>query len=387
MILNFPVGFHQFHKDDGLSFQLNRFYSSGILSYDELVEIGKQVTGFDVWIELFLKLASEAEKEGNMEKSAICYRAAQFYTLGNSRDEKGELLKVALYEKCFEAYEKAYRHIEYLKYERIPFESGYLPVYCMKHTDGTKGIIVMHGGYDSFIQEFLRYGMYLYDSGYDVYMFEGPGQGEVLCRCNIKMTPEWEHCVSAVLDFYKLDNVTLIGISLGGYLATRAAVYEARVKRLIMFDLIYDFYGSLKSRMGDMAGKTLDYLTEHPKNVLWKLVERRMNRIYFLKWLFGQGYYIYEGVNNPCQYFNCIKQYNTRNISAMIKQDTLVLAGASDIYTFYFKDQVDALVNAKSVESRLFTKEEHADHHCQVGNTKLVLDVMVEWIERVSRNA
>ena len=71
----------------------------------------------------------------------------------------------------------------------------------------------------------------------------------------------------------------------------------------------------------------------------------------------------------------------------MIHQDTLVLAGASDLYTIYLQEQVEALTNAKSVESRLFTKEEHADQHCQVGNTKLVLDVILDWIERVDKNA
>lgn len=256
----------------------------------------------------------------------------------------------------------------------------------MKHTTRAKGTIVMHGGYDSFMQEFLQYAMYFYELGYNVYFFEGPGQGEVLYRCNIKMTTEWEHCVSAVLDYYKLNDVTLIGISLGGYLATRAAAFEPRVKRLVMFDLIYDLYGSIKTRMGKIGGKLLDYLTEHPQNILWKIIEKPMNHVYFLKWLFEQGYYIYENIHTPYEYFNCIKQYNTRSISADIRQDTLVLAGESDLYTVYLKEQVEALVNAKSVKSRLFTKEEHADQHCQIGNTKLVLDVIVEWIEEVQNN-
>lgn len=387
MTLNFPIGFHEFHKDEGLNFQLNRFYTSGILSYDELAEIGSKITGFDVWIELFLELAREAEEKGDMEKCALCYRAAQFYTLGNEQDEEGRLLKVVLYEKCFEAYAKAYAQEKCIEYDRVPFESGYLPVMIMRHSHKSKGVIVMHGGYDSFMQEFIRYGMYLYEADYDVYFFEGPGQGEVLNRCNIKMTPQWEHCVGAVLDHYHLNEVTLIGISLGGYLATRAAAYEPRIKKLVMFNLIYDFYGSLRARLGKVGGKLLDYLTEHPTNFMWKFVEKRMNRMYFANWLFEQGYYIYEGIHTPCEYFNCIKQYNTRSISEMIYQDTLVLAGASDIYTIYFQEQVDALINAKSVESRLFTKEEHAHQHCQVGNTKLVLDVILDWIERVDKNA
>lgn len=382
MVQNFVIGFHRFHEDEGMNFQLNRFYSSGVFSYDELVTIGAQITDFDSWIALFLQLAKNAEINGDSLKCAFCYRAAQFYTLGNQKDEQGHLLKATLYEKCMTAYQEAYSGVDELCYERIPYQTGYLPVYFMKHPGTSKGTIVLHGGYDSFMQEFLGYLFYFYENGYHTYFFEGPGQGEVLYRCHLKMIPQWESCVSTVLDYFRLDDVTLIGISLGGYLATRAAAYEPRISRLVMFDLIYDFYGSLKARMGKVKGALLDYLTAHPDHILWKPLNKWMNKIYFLNWLFAQGYSIYEGIHTPCEYFNSIKQYNTRKISALIKQDTLVLAGAKDIYTVFLQQQVDALTNARSVESRLFTESEHADHHCQIGNSQLVLDVILEWINR-----
>jgi hypothetical protein len=42
---------------------------------------------------------------------------------------------------------------------------------------------------------------------------------------------------------------------------------------------------------------------------------------------------------------------------------------------------VQALVNAKSVTDRIFTKEDHAQNHCQIGNIGLLLDVIVKWIK------
>lgn len=382
----FVIGFHSFHKDEGLNFQLNRFYSFGAISYSEMLEISNKITDFKSWIDVFLETAQSAEKDGNTEKCAVCYRAAQFYAIGNQENTEGMLLKNYLYQKCLEAYSKAYSGIEYLRYERVPFLTGYLPVYCLKHKEKAKGTIVIHGGYDSIMQEFLGYAIYFYQAGYDVYFFEGPGQGEVLYRCNIKMTHEWEHCVKAILDYYSLTDVTLIGISLGGYLAVRAAAYEVRIKRLIMFDLIYDFYGSIKARLGKLGGKLLDHLMEHSGSPIWSIVEKGAKHIFFLKWLFEQGFNIFENVSTPYEYFNCIKKYNTRDISALIRQDTLVLAGESDLYTIYFEKQIEALKNARSVESRLFTKEENADQHCQIGNTKLALDCMINWIERKQNN-
>jgi hypothetical protein len=38
------------------------------------------------------------------------------------------------------------------------------------------------------------------------------------------------------------------------------------------------------------------------------------------------------------------------------------------------------LTSARSVAGRVFTSDEHAQNHCQVGNVKLALDVILDWI-------
>lgn len=99
--------------------------------------------------------------------------------------------------------------------DRVPYGDGYLPVWIAEPEE-RRGTILMHGGYDSCKEEFLRTVLYLRERGYAVYLFEVPGQGEVLRRCGIPFTHEWERPVRAVLDRYGLDDVTIVGISLGG---------------------------------------------------------------------------------------------------------------------------------------------------------------------------
>ena len=381
--MKFNVGFYDFSSDAGMNYQLNRLYSTGVMNQEELYETGRKAVDFDSWIRLFTELAEKAEAEGNYKKAASCYRSAQFYTLSDARDASGSSLKKVLYEKCMENYDRCYGDGSLMTYVRVPFQNGYLPVYYAR-CENPKGTIVLHGGYDSFIQEFLDFLPYFNSLGYDTYFFEGCGQGEVLLRCGIKMTPEWEHCTSAVLDYFGLDDVTLIGVSLGGYLAPRAAVYDQRIQRVVMFDLIYDFYGAITHKMGPWKAKLFDYMTAHPKSFLWKWLEKKLDENYFTRWLLGQGSAIYENVSSACDYFNCIKQYNTRTISPLLKQDVLVLAGSEDLYTIYYEDQLKALANARSVTGRLFTKEECAGHHCQIGNLQLVLDTITDWIEAKS---
>ena len=381
--MHFNKGYFDFSENVGMNFQLNRFYSIGAMEKAELMEIGRKATDFEKWIALFTEAGEKAAEEENHLKAAVCYRAAQFYALNDAKDSYGRSLKEMLYETCMEHYDAYFRSFPEIQYEHIPFQSGYLPVYYVK-PENPKGIIVLHGGYDSLIQEFLSILPYFGQKGYETYFFEGPGQGEVLMRCHMRMTPEWEHCTSAVLDYFSLDDVTLIGISLGGYLAPRAAAHDKRIQRVVMFDLIYDFYGAITKKMGEKKARFFDYMTEHPNNLLWKWLDKKLKENYFTRWLLGQGYAIYENVQSPCEYFNCIKQYNTRSISPLLTQDVLVLAGTDDLYTIYYEDQLKALDNARSVTGRLFTEEECASHHCQIGNLQLVLDTIENWIERTT---
>ncbi|MBR0138727.1 MAG: alpha/beta hydrolase [Firmicutes bacterium] len=381
--MQFQVGFYDFSDNVSMNYQMNRFYAMGAFEKEELTEIGRKAEDFEKWIALFTEAGEKAAAEGNHLKAALCFRAAQFYTISGAKDAGGELLKYKLYEACMEHYDAYFGTFEEIKYTRVPFESGYLPVYYIK-PEAPKGVIVLHGGYDSIIQEFLALLPYFGEKGYEAYFFEGPGQGEALMRCGLKMSPEWEHCTSAILDHFGLDDVTLIGVSLGGYLAPRAASRDKRVQRVVMFDLIYDFYGAITNKMGEKKAKLFDYMTAHPRNILWKWLEKKLDENYFTRWLLGQGYAIYEGVSTPCQYFNCIKQYNTKEISPLLTQDVLVLAGAEDLYTIYYDEQIKALKNARSVTGRLFTADEFAAQHCQIGNLPLVLETIEGWIEKTT---
>ena len=41
----------------------------------------------------------------------------------------------------------------------------------------------------------------------------------------------------------------------------------------------------------------------------------------------------------------------------------------------------NGMTNARSVTGRIFTAEEHAQNHCQIGNIQLALDVILQWVE------
>lgn len=64
--------------------------------------------------------------------------------------------------------------------------------------------------------------MYKELTNYNFILFEGPGKG-LAQRSGLHLTPKWEDPVGYLIDYYNLESVDLLGMSLGGYLSLRAA--------------------------------------------------------------------------------------------------------------------------------------------------------------------
>jgi hypothetical protein len=66
-----------------------------------------------------------------------------------------------------------------------------------------------------------------------------------------------------------------------------------------------------------------------------------------------------------------------------VRQDVLILASRNDHFIPFrlHEMQLRRLTSARSVTDRVFTKEDHAHNHCQIGNIGLALNVMREWLD------
>lgn len=89
------------------------------------------------------------------------------------------------------------------------------------------GTVVVVPGLDSAKEEFLDLVSALLARGLAVFAMDGPGQG-VLAATSV-LRPDYEHIVGRVIDALGVARVGLVGLSLGGYFAARAAALEARV--------------------------------------------------------------------------------------------------------------------------------------------------------------
>jgi pimeloyl-ACP methyl ester carboxylesterase len=248
--------------------------------------------------------------------------------------------------------------------------------------NGKKGTIVMHGGFDSYIEEFYSWMRYFAENGYEVIAFEGPGQGAARKKYGLALDYEWEKPTKAVLDYFTLDDVTLLGISMGGWFCFRAAAFESRIKRVIASGIAYD-YMKFPNIVAQWMGNLFFH---HLRDYSNKISIKRMQDDGMHAWTIGNLMYIADK-NTPMDAFDVAEQLNAANLhSELVSQDVLILTGREDHFIPFKMHhmQVKALTAARSVTTRIFTNKEQAQNHCQIGNIGLALDVMVEWIDQKS---
>lgn len=371
----FPITrFHHFHRDANINYQLNRFLISGM--EDVFAGFGQQIENFDDWKRLLCAKASSCEAEGKTDCAMGLYRAAEFFMSPGDPD------KTTAYEKFVSLF---YQAKEGRNFQRItvPYGPSHLHGFRLNPSKPDKGIILIHGGFDSYVEEFYPLGAAMCESGYEVVMFDGPGQGSTLVREKLPMTHEWEKPVAAVLDYLGANNVTLIGISLGGYLAVRAASLEPRVQRVIADDVMLDFFACVTSRRGKVAESLIRGLVKLRWSFMLNAVARiMMKRDLYSRWGIAQGMHV-MGCETPSEFFVKLREYNGYTASGHVAGDILIMAGAEDHFVplEQFFEQLKLLTGARSVTGRIFMSKEQAQSHCQVGNLGLAAAHMLGWIE------
>jgi len=373
-VLNKPPAFRALHPNVSVNFQLNRWLNwMTPCAVQDVAAVAAHANDYPALAREFLALGDRLLLQDRVLDAAFSYRAAEFFLV------TGDERKVPTRRRFVELLRGIYG-IRPEHRAAVPYEKGSLPVY--RFGTPTKGTVVMFGGFDSYTEEFFPLMLAIARPGYQVVAFEGPGQGGALEEYGLVLTPEWQRPVGAVLDHFGLDDVTVLGISLGGGLAIRAAAQEPRVTRVISDDVLTDFLACNLRQFPVWPRRVVRMLLRlraHP--LLDILVKRRMRSDLLAEWGVAQGEHTL-GVTTPHQYLEELARYTTRDVSKNVLADVLLLAGAEDHYVPFTQltEQINTLTNARSVSARVFTRAEHAQNHVQTGNIALSVSVMLGWL-------
>src|ERR1700683_185938 len=243
IISRFPVGYYPLHPMVSLNFQLNRFY--GWANDDQmLAEIraaAPRISSYADWTREMLELSDNALAANRPLPAAYYSRGAQFFL-----DPGDPRYQPALHR--FLDNVLAGNGVTEGDHHLVPYQGAQLSAYRFTPTQ-PRGTIVVFGGFDSYIVEWLPAARALRDAGLDTVIFDGPGQGTVL-DAGTPMTPDWHLPVAAAREYFNLTDIAMRGFSLGGCLVIRAAAREPRIKRVIAMDICTSLFEALTGGFG-----------------------------------------------------------------------------------------------------------------------------------------
>ena len=388
-------------KDESFAFEFVRnlgfMYYEGADLGEMMATAGRITEGdFESWFTEWDKLAkrtlSRADASlaaGHTESARTSYlrastylRTAEFYLHGDPADRR--ILSES------RASQKAYHEAAKLigatwESVQIPYEGTTLPGYFYKVDDSgrPRPTLVFGGGFDSSLEELFYFGAAAATRhGYNCLTFDGPGQGAPIREGKLYHRHDWEAVVTPAVDYALTrpdvdgDNLALMGMSLGGYFAARAAAFEHRFRAVILFDGMYSFYEVLQ---GMMPKGALAALEAGDAKTCEEIIREEMKTNSGLRWLIDQGVWSY-GASSIADFINKTKLYTVDGIIDKIDRPCLVMEGEGDMFLGGQPQQVyDALKSPKRLVK--FSSEDGAENHCQSGAVAYKDEVVFNWLD------
>jgi pimeloyl-ACP methyl ester carboxylesterase len=316
-------------------------------------------------------------------RASSYYRAAYLPLYGSPVDPR----LVEAFDKEATAFQKA-AQLMTLPVEpvEIPYEGTTLPGYfCQVDDSGRpRSTLVVTNGYDSTIYElYLDFAAAL-RRGYILLLYDGPGQGRPLIKQGLVMRPDWENVVRPVVDYalsrpeVDPEKIALMGISLGGYLAPRAASGEHRLAACIADPGLWDMLGGAKARFSALPKEVLEKLPNVDPGVLEPFVER-IQATPALRWAIIQRGFWVHGVDSLSEYLKLAEDYSLKEVVGQIRCPTLLTWAESDPMSWNAERIYDRLTSQKRLVR--FYDTEGAGDHCEVKTRPLFHQRAFDWLD------
>jgi len=270
---------------------------------------------------------------------------------------------------------------------KVPYGDGHhleAVYYPVAEASPRGPLIVLGGGYDSTPEElYFVLVKDAHEHGYAVLTYDGPGQGSALRDQGLKFTHEWEKPVKAVIDTFLSDHprphkMVLIGMSLGGYLAPRAAAFDERFDGVVAYDVWFD-WGVTGRRYVPPAAF---WLRDHGFGaVVDGTVRVKAALSPGFAWASNNGMWTL-GTKHPLDTITVMEKFTLAGVAQRIKGDVLILAGTEDHFVPF--EQIaqfeNALTAARSVTTKVYDRASGGAEHCQFGAQTLWHADFFDWM-------
>ncbi|WP_292474380.1 alpha/beta fold hydrolase [Methanosphaera sp.] len=297
-------------------------------------------------------------------RSSTYYRIA---AMDISNPEDSHMIEYT--QEGFNAYEKYLELSDYPgEYIEIPYEDTYLPAHFYKSPTATENapLFIITPGRDTWAEDTR----WIYDAalkrGIHCLVYDGPGQGFALRLNNITFRPDIENVITPLIDYVlekydciDKDKIMAMGMSFGGFLITRAAAYDKRIK------LCINDPGNISWGTGIIP--RLELIMKIPEKM-------RPSQLDFML----KDYMWKHGVSEQ-QLVNELKKYDNTELLDELTCKVLVLDGSSEINKGEARKYYDLLKCPK--DYILFDEDSGSQLHTQMGGYANASETILNWIE------
>ncbi|WP_300526564.1 alpha/beta hydrolase-fold protein [Aminiphilus sp.] len=392
-------------KDGEMDFQLLRsfgadFYGGG--TPGEILLAAEDIADGDPasWQASFATLGARLEADGESRlakgnrisardsffRAASYYRAAEYY--GDQLDEATRALGMSCRETFLKALKLSGWYVEDL---RIPFGDGFLPGYFIR--SGAPGerrrTLLAQSGFDGTAEEmFFAAGRAALERGYNVLLFEGPGQAGLRRFVpGSTFVPDLGPVGRTLLDTVRARSdvdgtqVILYGASFGGYFALSAALGEPRLAAVIANSPLLDMNAYAVATMGEQVAAQFE-ANDLSVEDLKALPPEAMPPKYRLSLLnlclrFGEPS-VKTMLHRLKDFHISPEQLATLSMPAL----GMVSAGEGAIPLEQSRAFAAA---APKATLHVFERESGANAHCQLDNPPLSAAVLFDWLDEQLR--
>jgi dipeptidyl aminopeptidase/acylaminoacyl peptidase len=349
----------------------------GAAALGEIDQIGQRLRGHEgdnerwwrEWTETARRIESfgDAEEERGHELSAGAYylRAGIYYFCGERfippSERKWETYRDCL--RCFgKGVERRYPQISRVE---VPYEGTTLPAWLLKaEVDGPAPAVVMFDGLDNAKEMSVLFGgVEIARRGIHVLAIDGPGQGEALRLRGIVSRHDYEVPAGAAYDFLAaradIDaaRIAVMGFSMGGYYAPRAAAMDSRFAACVAWGGHFDYHESWvrRRRIMESGGTKLSAPG------------------FQLPWVLGMP------DMDACM--KKLEKYRLAGIAEKIRCPFFCIHGENDnIVQVEFAQRLYDSVGSANKTLRILTAHEGGSEHCQEDNRQVGANIVADWL-------
>jgi dienelactone hydrolase len=362
----------------------------------ELLAVADRIVpgDFESWHREFIALARRVEQEGWEERrsspvtlrdrafrAASYYRAADFFLHGTPSDPR----ITSTWASAKEQFDRAISLLP-VAGERVTIQADGFTVPAIVYRAGADGTprptILMFNGFDGSQEEMLHLsGLAALERGFHVITFEGPGQPTVRREQGLGFRHDWEQVVTPVVDYCETvaeidaTRLGLIGVSMGGYLAPRAAAFEPRIRAVVTIDGLFDGYESVTNLLSPELKALLDGEEVDAFNAA---VQEAMESNTGLRWCIEHGLWCFHAAS-PYDFFVRARPYTLEGVAEQITCPVLVCDAADDHLNPGQAKKLAAALGKRAF-LRSFTAQESAGAHSHPGASLLVNGVVLDWL-------